>query len=414
MKISLPASARFLKLAIGWIFRVSRSGRLASLLSLGAAVPRRIVKVSERSGALVSMAKTSRVARVVWQDGKLLNLAPNSLSRLSFSAWSGSVLSPNRRGGFLLKGNRLLVQDSGLPGVPKLYFPNTDVGGILEQTGETVLMRRMRAKRGIDKGIFAGSMAPHNWFHWVIDTLPTIYHTRYLPREYRDFPLLVPDIALNRTNWCSALDLVADGREIIGVSEAELYRVARLVWLEGVTKSNPHSQVGPVRGRISVQYDLLREYRDFLVSELLLDEVVPELGRKIFLSRREHEVRRYNHKEILSLLVGRGFEEIFLEEFDFRDSLKLFLSAETVVGPHGAGWANLLFASPRTRALMWTWPGRLEDNWYQNIGWISGVHYREIHTTTLEAEPGQRAVDPRIADYYLPPPLLLANLSAIE
>lgn len=398
-----------------WIFRrVPWARSLFPLFSFGKLASLQIASWMELGKPISVLPVVSQTARVVWAGDKLLNLEGVSFVRQTIVVLNKIQLSLSRRGGFVVLGKKIVVQDSGLPGDPKLYFPNTDVGGIMEQADGQVLLRRRHGRQAVQAGIFGGSLAPHNWFHWVIDTLPTLYLARFLESKYASLPLLVPEIALQRDNWRSALELIAGGREVVGLSADALHSVENLVWLEGVTKAFPHSQLGPLRGRISVNLDALLQYRDFVIAALSLESSISKPGQRIFLARRESEVRRYNQEEIGGILEKLGFSHVYLEDLGFEESLRLFREAEVVVGPHGAGWANMLFATPDTKTLMWTWGGGYEDNWYQNVAFASGVSYHEIHTSPLSGENSATGrEDPRVADYNLPSESLRHGLEQI-
>lgn len=85
-----------------------------------------------------------------------------------------------------------------------------------------------------------------------------------------------------------------------------------------------------------------------------------EPTRRIFLSRKRRGRRRLvNERQVLSALRPLGFEPVLLEKMNFREQVELFASSECVVGPHGAGLANLAFAHPSAKVLEITTPYRL-------------------------------------------------------
>ena len=51
------------------------------------------------------------------------------------------------------------------------------------------------------------------------------------------------------------------------------------------------------------------------------------------------------------MLAGFGFEAVRCESLTFAEQVRLFGSAEAVVGPHGAGLANLTFCPPGTKVI---------------------------------------------------------------
>lgn len=69
-------------------------------------------------------------------------------------------------------------------------------------------------------------------------------------------------------------------------------------------------------------------------------------GRHVYISRADADRRRVrNRDELLESLAADGFEQYTLSSLSFADQVRLFLEADIVVAPHGAGFANLAFAS---------------------------------------------------------------------
>ena len=59
----------------------------------------------------------------------------------------------------------------------------------------------------------------------------------------------------------------------------------------------------------------------------------------------------------------------------------------------------MLFCRAETRAMLWTWEGEEEDNWYENIAYVAAVDYLQLSVPIVD-DPGR---DKRVADYYLDP-----------
>jgi capsular polysaccharide biosynthesis protein len=86
--------------------------------------------------------------------------------------------------------------------------------------------------------------------------------------------------------------------------------------------------------------------------------------RKLFISRGEslntHARRLLNEDEIASLASKQGFEIVCCEKLSFEAQVTLFSEARIIVGAHGAGLANLVFA-PRTAKVVELMGPRLND-----------------------------------------------------
>lgn len=400
-------------LVVRKIFRARPVSWLIRLLSLNRWQVAGLTEEIECAVSRPVVQQASPMVQAWWRDGSLQNLAPASDSLLSYRLFSDVLLSANRRGGFLFAGSSLIVPHTGLPQPARVFFPNTEIAGILDQVGNSVLVRKPRATEKIDRGIFVGSMAPHNWFHWTIDNLPNFFAARLLPETFRDYPLLVPEMVFDRPGWMEPLELLTQERTVLPVPSDRWVHIDSLVRLDGVTRPNPRSLVELREARIAIVRAPFLGYRNFILTKLGLEEHSVVRGRKLLLARKPSEVRRYNQEEIIERSKKHGFEAVYLDELSFYDSVKLFREAEVIIGPHGAAWANLIFANPECKAMLWTWAGEPEDNWYENVAYCSEVDYRQIFYSPNTMNFSSK-VDPRVADYYLDPEAFLESLKLLE
>lgn len=338
------------------------------------------------------------VIRAWYEDGALVNYSSEKLKAIFFRRFTDVTLSPNRRGGYLIDQNRLLVPSNGLGEIPKMHYPNTEVGGIKAQSRDKVLLLHPPTEHHIKAGVFVGSLAPHNWFHWIIDTLPSIFHARHLPNQYADYPLLLPSSGLEKDSWVAALEIVSGGRPIIPINPERLTLVSDLVRIDGVTRPNPRPLETLGRARVAILQAPMLEYRDFVLDALGLGNVQPRADTKIFIARRPDAFRPYNQEEVIAATAKFGFEPVFLETLSFSQSVRLFREASSIIGPHGAGWANLIFAHPRVKSVLWTWEGEEQDNWYENVALVASTDFTQITV----APNHKHTEDSRAAGYHLP------------
>lgn len=85
-------------------------------------------------------------------------------------------------------------------------------------------------------------------------------------------------------------------------------------------------------------------YREWLVPRLVPDRLSSRAER-IYIPRGDAGTRRVaNEGELIDALADRGFRQWHLGELSLREQAALFHDAEIVVGGHGAGLTNLLFA----------------------------------------------------------------------
>lgn len=341
-----------------------------------------------------ALEESGKVVVGVWEEQKGYVLE-QALSRraLYARAYSDALVSANRRGGFIVLKESIITPIVEFSGPSKISFPGHETGGILRQQEDSVWWRKPKSVRIIESGIFCGTLAPHNWYHWIVDSLPTIRLATMLPKQFSNYPLLVPQVVKDRDNWIESLSLVAGGRRIEWVDEEAFYKVGRLVSIDNATGGFPRPLVGPGANRIwfheTALKDFVRDIRKAVIDKGSSRPTAP----KIFIARSQQAVRRYNQEEVFSIAKKFGYQRVFLEELTFAESVQLFAGASSVVGPHGAGWANLLFANTNLKGLLWTWRDFRGDNWYENVVLASGSKVR----VWFQASPG--SIDVRMADY---------------
>lgn len=141
----------------------------------------------------------------------------------------------------------------------------------------------------------------------------------------------------------------------------------------------------PRRHRFVVSMDAVNTFRLRMFDRLGMDDIAPK--RKIFVSRRTAKFRRIlNESEVESCLVQHGFEILTPENLSVTDQIKLFSQAETIVAPHGAGLANMIYS--KKPKIIELFPA---DRW--NIGYflaltnsIGGTHVPIICSPENEAD----------------------------
>ena len=119
------------------------------------------------------------------------------------------------------------------------------------------------------------------------------------------------------------------------------------------------------------------------IGQQIVQSVSVEQAEKpvrIYISRTLPSARVIaNEEELLPGLLEMGFQICRLEKMSFEEQVRLFRNAEVVVGPHGAGFTNLIFSKPSTRVFeilakgyerrcYWTLCHELGHNFYFYLG----------------------------------------------
>ncbi|MDA7814846.1 glycosyltransferase family 61 protein [Pontimonas sp.] len=306
---------------------------------------------------------------------------------ISYNRFSDTLITSNRRVNGLINGTRYLLPKAVDPGPWNVRVGEPTVGGILKQNKRFVLINARRDSSTIPRGIFAGTWSPHNWFHWTIDTLPAVFVSRLLPPEFDEYPLILADTTLKHESWREPLDLVRGKRQVISISSDRYWKVSDLIWLDNPSNPGPLPLDQTPWPNFRMHGSAMQSYRSFMLEATGLEAKARAPFRKVFLARKQQGNRPYNQNELTQVADEFGFEPVFLEELNFRQSIEVMVDAEFIIGPHGAGWANCLYARPGTRAIMWTWPRSVRDNWFANVASVAGLNFSTIFTDGSDREP---------------------------
>ncbi len=182
-----------------------------------------------------------------------------------------------------------------------------------------------------------GGAAVGNYYHWLLDSLPRLH----LVAEAGLWDEIDYFLIYSREHYFAVEMLLALGirsEQIIDVQSATHLRAERLVVTSPVRGTGHHAPrwAGPF---------LQEAFRP------LADEAAggARFSPLVYVSRRDAAFRRVrNEAEVEALLAGFGFESYALTELSFREKAALFSGARAVVGPVGAGLANIMFCAAGT------------------------------------------------------------------
>lgn len=73
--------------------------------------------------------------------------------------------------------------------------------------------------------------------------------------------------------------------------------------------------------------------------------------KKVYISRRRSSRSLPDERIIEELLYGCGFEIIYAEDLTYAEQVRSVSSAKIIVGPHGAGMVNAIYAPPRAKII---------------------------------------------------------------
>jgi len=197
-----------------------------------------------------------------------------------------------------------------------------------------------------------------NYFHAVVDVLSTL---AIYQRLGLSCPIVVPG------------DIDSIHAEIIRAS--------------GIPENTPVLTASDVRGRLirlavcpdHVSAQLLRAWSATLVRRVVGDSP-DEAGTEIlYISRGKSPNRPLVNEEQLEDMLRSGWNcrVVHMEDMSLAEQIEIVRQARIVVGPHGAGFTNMLFAPPRT-PLIELLPSQYRDPCYANLARVAGRLYLPI------------------------------------
>lgn len=196
-----------------------------------------------------------------------------------------------------------------------------------------------RPKKNIDKGFH---MVQHwlGYHEWVLEFLPKLQaYFQYCKETGENIPILIHEDA---PRWAK------DWLLLLGI---------------------PSEKIIPLRSDLSVNNLIFTQHRhrytkDFEISpsDLLWMKNIARkradidsdktYSKRIFISREDTETRQItNREEVIDCLQNFGFEKVVCSELSVREQINTFKNSNYIVGPHGAGLTNTLFAESGTQLI---------------------------------------------------------------
>jgi len=188
-----------------------------------------------------------------------------------------------------------------------------------------------------------------SYCHWLLSEVPLMY----LALESDAKNVVIPDVLLKERRpfhkqWWQILRKKFPHKNIIPLSELPK-GIKGIIPLNHDT-STSNKLIGKCAYR---HYHHARatpyciEMYSKLKDKLLLDKDfdIPRL----YIERKTRILK--NEEAVKEFLISKGFKIIALEDYSVEEQATLFFNAGLIVGFHGAGLANLVFASPKTSVL---------------------------------------------------------------
>lgn len=190
-----------------------------------------------------------------------------------------------------------------------------------------------------DSIVILSDTSDSNYFHWLLDALPRLHLLEVVGISLADIPYIGIVSRNNSFRQETLAMLRINPNKIIELKKYPHIKAKKLI-----VPSFPGQTGNPPAWSCR-----------FLRSQLL-PYAAPKCStqnlRRIYISRNDARYRRVtNEPEIVEILQGLGFELVKLQFLSVTEQISLFLNAEVVISPHGAGLANVVFCRPGTKVI---------------------------------------------------------------
>lgn len=201
-----------------------------------------------------------------------------------------------------------------------------------------------------------------NYFHFIYDSLPILYHYISLRKIYPNLKLIMNTSHPNKKDFPN---FVKETFELLNIhyekpSDLTLYQTMFIgsSFTHGNRSNDPPSLLCNT------------------VWSSLKPDIFYSTPKKIYISRRSHLSKHpenigtnytqrrkcINEDDLVSLLTKNGYTEIFCEDLSMSAKIHLFENATHIAGFIGGGMANCLFSYHRTKVLCFVTPTFLDVN----------------------------------------------------
>lgn len=274
------------------------------------------------------------------------------------------LLRGTRRTGFEINGMLALPDDVVQRGIdyPEGQTQFKTSFAYLKFTGthacapgtDQVLVQSPREVLTIPRGHYLGGFALDNWYHWITGGLFRAWIVDTTNEESEALPHLIPRKALRAASIRRSLVVLRRPEAVIELPDYGIARIRRLNWVTSFADNTELADPYGTPEQSAFHQDLIARYREALLAEFRDSrQVVGDLPRRVFIDRGPTGTREYNREEVLQVVERFGFTSLDPSTLSLEAQVALFQHAEAIVGPSGAAWTNILFASSRARALYW-------------------------------------------------------------
>jgi capsular polysaccharide biosynthesis protein len=246
-------------------------------------------------------------------------------------------------------------------------------GAHLLYHGRTLALARRGQNQPIAKGLLVSGGSEVNYYHWVLEILSQLQFIAELPSAYDDYPVLISQHSQNIPSIKALIASLGIARPVVFLNSVTSYCVADLLLISAPNNCVPNFK-GSAYSRAENSFARPESIQFLRDKALALTAGIDResLPKRVFLGRKGF-LRPYNQAEVLARIEALGFVCVYMEEQDIHHQVAIMANAEVIIGPTGAAWTNIIFASQGAKALCWMAKEAGELSCFSNLADIVGV-----------------------------------------
>lgn len=164
-----------------------------------------------------------------------------------------------------------------------------------------------------------------NYYHWHLIALP-----RLLALKSQN---LIKNSLLLLPKKYAKITFVLYSLEKLGIDKNQIVYLRRKSNIKVKELAFPISYSNDQKTLRSLKESLLKDSKNNL-----------NFGEKIYISRDGQALRFVeNEKDFVDLVEKYGFKKVLMEKFSYEEQISICANAKYIIGPHGAGFTNILF-----------------------------------------------------------------------